>query len=87
MYVYMCVRMYIYIYICTMVWSGRVGGGWRVRIGIGAVAGRWWGWCWGGQGSHASHKPHKIAHAPVFINLNLYFKPYTQPQTPPKSKL
>ena len=28
---------------------------------------------------YASHKPHKIAHAPVYINLNLYFKPYTQP--------
>ena len=28
---------------------------------------------------YASQKPHKIAHAPVFINLNLYFKPYTQP--------
>ena len=38
----------------------------------------------GGQGSHASpsqasRKPYNAACAPVSSNLNLYFKPYTQP--------
>ena len=39
-----------------MVWSGKVGGegGRACADRDGAVAARWWGWCWGGQGSHAS---------------------------------
>ena len=86
--------MYIYIYMVRRLafpaprppqWYGLVGlrgGGGRVRTGmelllldVGLVLGR--------PGvtrkPYASHKPHKIAHAPVYINLNLYFKPYTQP--------
>ena len=27
----------------------------------------------------AGRKPYNVARAPVLINLNLYFKPYTQP--------
>ena len=64
-----------------MVWSGRGGGGggWRVRNGAGAWScHRLVEWCWGGK-PFASRIPYNVARAPVLINLNLYFKPYTQP--------
>ena len=62
-----------------MVWSGRGWGGggglaWRKRAGAGAAT----GW-WSGAGGFASRIPYNVARAPVLINLNLYFKPYTQP--------
>ena len=41
----------------------------------------------GRPGSHASHKPHNVARAPVFLNFNLYAKPDTQPETLPKCRL
>ena len=62
-----------------MVWSGRGGGGgWRVRkrgpLELPLD---------GGPGltrkPFASRIPYIVARAPVLINLNLYFQPYTQP--------
>ena len=70
-------------------WYGLVGvgggGGWRLRKRPGAVgaATGWWGGAGGGPGltrkPAASRKPYNVGRAPVLINLNLYFKPYTQP--------
>ena len=71
-----------------MVWSGRGGGG----VGPGVCGnGRGalelpldGGVVLGGRPGltckpFASRIPYNVAGAPVLINLNLYFKPYTQP--------
>ena len=64
-------------------WYGLVGvggGAAGMRAGpVGAATG-----CCGGRPGLtrkplASRKPYNVARAPVLINLNLYFKPYTQP--------
>ena len=63
-----------------MVWSGRGGGGgdWRLELPLdgGVVLGGRPGLT---RKPFASHIPYNVARAPVLINLNLYFKPYTQP--------
>ena len=64
-----------------MVWSGTGGGGGRKRRGPlelpldgGVVLGPGLT-----RKPFAGRKPYNVARAPVLINLNLYFKPYTQP--------
>ena len=67
-------------------WYGLAGvgrGGWRVRKRGGRWSCHWMvGWCLGGRPGlarqpFASRIPYNVARAPVLINLNLYFKPYT----------
>ena len=61
-----------------MVWQGLGGGGGLACAERGR--GGWVGCCWGGAGvteragilRNASHKPDKVGHVPVFIELNLY---------------
>ena len=77
----------IYIYINGYVWSGiwhsrppqwyglviRLDGGEVLRKGV-------------TRKQYPSNKPYNVVRAPLFINLNLYFKPYTQ-ATRPKCRL
>ena len=68
----------------AMVWSGRGGGGGGLPCaekGGGLELPPAGGVVLGGRPRKpfASHIPYNVARAPVLINLNLYFKPYTQP--------
>ena len=66
-----------------MVWSGRGGGGGLAcaETGGGLELPPAGGVVLGGRPRKpfASRIPYNVARAPVLINLNLYFKPYTQP--------
>ena len=67
--------MYVCTYVITGVW-GNGRGPLELPLDGGVVLGRRPGLT---RKPFASRIPYNVARAPVLINLNLYFKPYTQP--------